>query len=322
MHLTPEQYHRFINGQCSEEEREQWIAYFRNHPEQLEEYMDVEAWNRFNSDEVLHPAVSGRMLHTIRNGLRKKHRFKGSMKLLAAAVCIGIISLVIHQGSGKPRVIPEKVTVVWYSIVNTGDTIRSFVLNDQSVVELYPGSVLKYQNTRDVYLSGEAKFNIKKKTHQPFTVFAAGIATTALGTAFKVTALPGKKVQVKLFSGKVVIRPVNQSQAWKEIYLKPGENFILEKNKYIVKPVAKNPPVKHTTIAPLNVFENTPLAEVLKRLKNTYNIQIRFNEADLREVFVTATFDQHDTPESILETLCTLNRLQLTKDKDEYKISR
>ena len=63
-------------------------------------------------------------------------------------------------------------------------------------------------NKREIYLEGEAYFKVAKDKTKPFTVFAGALATTALGTQFRITAkknTPGN-ITVKLFTGKVAIR--------------------------------------------------------------------------------------------------------------------
>src|SRR5205085_10866254 len=79
---------------------------------------------------------------------------------------------------------------------NDSKKIMKVILQDNSVISLSPGAVIRYDvpfqnNRRDISLTGEALFNVAKDKTKPFTVYAGSLTTTALGTQFKITA--GKK---------------------------------------------------------------------------------------------------------------------------------
>jgi ferric-dicitrate binding protein FerR (iron transport regulator) len=48
--------------------------------------------------------------------------------------------------------------------------------------------------TREVYLSGEAYFDVKHADKVPFIIHTGNVSTTVLGTAFNIKAYPVKKV--------------------------------------------------------------------------------------------------------------------------------
>ncbi len=86
-----------------------------------------------------------------------------------------------------------------------------FNLPDGSIVWLNAESTLSYNpsafdSLRQVFLSGEAYFEVAKDSTRKFVVLSGRLNTTALGTAFNVQAYPNTQVvEVALVEGKVKI---------------------------------------------------------------------------------------------------------------------
>lgn len=76
--------------------------------------------------------------------------------------------------------------------------IRHLTLPDGTTVVLQANSRLRYPekftgNTREITLSGEAYFDVAHDAQKPFIIHTGKIRTTVLGTAFKISAMPGGK---------------------------------------------------------------------------------------------------------------------------------
>ena len=88
-------------------------------------------------------------------------------------------------------------------------------LPDGTAVKLNSESTLRYeknfyQGTREVYLSGEAFFEVARDTLRPFVVHAGGIETKVLGTSFNLRAYPDENnVDIALVHGKVEVYKSN-----------------------------------------------------------------------------------------------------------------
>ena len=87
------------------------------------------------------------------------------------------------------------------------------------------GSVLKYPkefkgDTREVYLTGEAFFDVVKNPARPFIIHTSSIDVKVLGTKFNVKAYPNDKtVETSLVQGSVEVFVKNR----------PGEKYLLKK---------------------------------------------------------------------------------------------
>lgn len=106
-------------------------------------------------------------------------------------------------------------------------------LPDGSVVTLGAKSRVKYPtsfagNTRDVFLNGEAFFEVTKNPKKPFIVYTGNVQTQVLGTSFKVSAVPRTPVEVAVVTGKVRVSYHNGNVANDLATMLPGDKISWE----------------------------------------------------------------------------------------------
>lgn len=95
-------------------------------------------------------------------------------------------------------------------INNTGQSVEVF-LEDGSMVRLKPNSSLSYPehfvtDKREVYLTGEAFFEVAKNPNKPFLVYYNNIVTRVLGTSFSIkTNQNTNNVEVSVRTGRVQV---------------------------------------------------------------------------------------------------------------------
>lgn len=120
--------------------------------------------------------------------------------------------------------------------VPVGATSR-VLLPDSSVVVLNGGSNLKYdarwieRPLREVFLSGEAYFQVKKKADKPFVVHTDDLNVKVLGTIFNVSSYPDDEtVKVSLIEGRV--KRLHSIRNTKQLYSSPKPTgYIRKKTK-------------------------------------------------------------------------------------------
>ncbi len=189
--------------------------------------------------------------------------------------------------------------------INTSAKSIRVLLPDSSTVDLAPQRRLSYSNdfkdsaNRDVFLSGEAFFNVTKNPRQPFRVFANGIVTKVLGTSFTIRSFEKEKtIKVIVRTGKV--RVYSQTEEKEntsrnaiypdDILLTPNQEAVFEKEeqkfqkKILEKPVIIDPAI---TIQSL-LYEETPVIKVLEQFKKAYGISIIYDEDVLKACTITA----------------------------------
>jgi ferric-dicitrate binding protein FerR (iron transport regulator) len=99
------------------------------------------------------------------------------------------------------------------------------LLSDGTKVTLNSNTVLRYPVVfyahRDVWLDGEAYFQVHHESKRGFAVHAKGVKVSVLGTKFNVKVTREGNVEVCLTSGSVLV-----STPQGEMRIKPGEKCI------------------------------------------------------------------------------------------------
>jgi transmembrane sensor len=229
--------------------------------------------------------------------------------------------------------------------VNTSGKIKKFIAPDGSEISLYDSSEITYKepaegNVRSVYLLGKAGFKVAKNKAKPFTVFSGEISTTAIGTVFTVTARQNEKfIRIRLDEGKVVVKPLNgYNPKWaKDFYMTPGQELTYDKSKQTASlqslndrtatnkandEAIDNPTIPNYDKGSWFMFNNQSLSEVFDALSAMYDVKIVYSKKDINNKYFIGTYDKSDSLENILKTIALLNKLQVSKLSDGYKIEK
>jgi transmembrane sensor len=131
------------------------------------------------------------------------------MRLLqAAAVLVLVCTAALFAFKYTRR---AKVAVTYALLQANKGERKKITLPDGTVVTINANTQLRIPsdfNTaqRNIFLSGEAVFDVASDVSKPFVVHSGNLQTTVLGTSFNVKAYPGEKdVQIAVLSGKVKI---------------------------------------------------------------------------------------------------------------------
>lgn len=218
-------------------------------------------------------------------------------------ICVSVLAWKLSSGEHAA----EKQTVI--AAVAKPHRHQLISLPDGSMVTLNEGSKLDYpaafnQSTRDVYLTGEAFFDVQHDASKPFLVHTGNFVTKVLGTAFNIRAYPGDTdVSVTVARGKVQV----QSGSTKKTLgiLSAGDQLVIDKvsvdAKYTKADVEK---VLQWKAADM-VFDNASVDEAVIALGNKYGVEFYFENEALRNCRFTADFS-NDSLQQSLDVICTL----------------
>lgn len=148
--------------------------------------------------------------------------------------------------------------------------------------------------TRDVYLLGEAFFEVTKDPHRPFRVFANEIVTKVLGTSFTVRSFEkDTTIQVIVRTGKVSVYAQAATLAtakMSEIILTPNQQLVYERMAQKFQKVLLSNPAMVVPSANERsmVYDDAPLDKVFNDLSKAYGINIVFDSDLLKNCTVTA----------------------------------
>ncbi len=201
------------------------------------------------------------------------------------------------------------------------------ILGDGTHIYLNSGSELKYpsyfsaNSSREVYLKGEAYFEVFKDENRPFIVITDELNTKVLGTKFNVSAYSNTEAtEVVLVEGLVGIK-VNEEKINDYLILNPSQKgYKLKKEENILiedVSVAKYISWKDGVL----MFENESTENIFKVLERRYNVIIQNNYTGLNNHYFTGTFE-HESIEEILNTIKNHTPFNYTKNGEEIIINK
>ena len=348
--MTQELINQFFRNECNEEERKRVLQYFEENPGEWDKYINEEDWENFETKDRLHPAVSQKLFEAVSRNTIGRRKPVGKLIAMAASIALlaGLAWVLMVQQKNATNTItdnnsPQLAEIQWQERVNTTGKAISITLEDGSVATLSPHSSIRFyspfynNNKRMIFLQGEGTFKVAKDPIRPFTVYADDVATTALGTEFKVTSFKeSNEIKVALYEGKVVVNASDSvHKKWKQnMYLAPGDELVYNKQtmlasikrakgmEQLVKAGASYK--KNSTIQKPNWYEfnGSPLAEVLDQLSAYYQVDIYYYPADIGNKYFAGKMRKSDSLEIILNDIAKLNRLSIDRKNGSYIIKK
>jgi ferric-dicitrate binding protein FerR (iron transport regulator) len=216
----------------------------------------------------------------------RKHFVRSFMKyaaVFAFALAIGLFL--------KPPVPTEEVRYAEISVPY--GQMSQIMLSDSTMIWLNSGTTLKYPDSfsktqRDVFLEGEAYFEVTHKQNKPFYVHLDDMQVEVVGTSFNVSAYKEDTCSfVTLVEGKVII---NNSSGKQITRLTEGQMISKAKNNsgYEIKNNVKTSfydSWKNGTM----LFENQTLEQITSKLERWYNVEIVYTDPSVKDYRFTGT---------------------------------
>lgn len=196
---------------------------------------------------------------------------------------------------------------------------KNIQLPDGTDVTLNAGSKIEIKesfgaSTRDVYLEGEAFFDVKHNAKLPFIVHTTAMDVKALGTAFNVKAYLDETItETSLIRGlievtlkesdnrKMLLYP-NQKIKWEHSFAKTGNSNSKDRNGFnksdsLVKKLLltdlgniKEVAWKENKL----MFEDELFSDIAIALERWYGVKIEFGDEMIRNYRFTGNFEKED----------------------------
>ena len=195
-------------------------------------------------------------------------------------------------------------------------------LPDGSVVILNSGSTLKYPGrfdkvSRNVFITGEAYFDVTKDKEHPFYVKTNGITIKVLGTKFNIKSYPEEKMvqatlvtgSIELYSNRNGIRKNNRLAI-----LKPNQQAIIEieniksmndsiNNLESIKSISINNQIDVEQFISWKdnrlVFRDEKFINLTHQLERWYNVEIEIKDDKMKETLLSGVFMKETIEQSL-----------------------
>lgn len=185
-------------------------------------------------------------------------------------------------------------------VLYAADRSAVYTLPDSSQVTLYPHSSLSYnpsdfgKDARRVDMRGKVTFRVTRNPEAPFTASTSRAAVRVLGTQFTVDEYDADSIAVEVTSGKVLFTASGEKDGL--VLTKGMSAYLLADNSTPV--LDEKTAIENAAATPRRfVYDNTPLAEVLRELSDHFNVTLTCATPDKR---LTAEFDTADLDEIIM----------------------
>lgn len=240
-------------------------------------------------------AIKGKMVPRI---LKKIH----PMIRYAAIFILGLITYAAFS-----TIIQSVTYPSWNELeIPKGNRVR-VELPDKSIVWLNSQTRFRYpekftSQKREVWLDGEAFFEVHKDPKSRFIVHTAKLSIEALGTSFNVLAYDNENIlETALVTGKISI---NYEDSRKSVrVLQPKELLVYNKTSNSLN-------VRNVDVAPYTSwkngefkFINERLDVIVQKLERYYNLRIEFGDDQIKEYRLTGTFPVTESWEKILTVI-------------------
>lgn len=235
--------------------------------------------------------------HSVDIFLRRIRCYRIGLVAATAALLLAIGSLLYtHVSDVDPSFIVASN--------NTGH-VQHIPLPDGTVIKLNNRSSLIYPESftgsqREVFLDGEAYFDVAHDKRHPFIVRAGALKIRVLGTRFTVNANSmHPQITTTLLEGSIDV-----SNEKEHLLMKPNQQltYNTENGEMLLADLSDTEREIRWT-ENVWVLSDTPLLDICQRLEHQFNVKFIIMNDELIHKSFTGEFETNESLESILETM-------------------
>jgi ferric-dicitrate binding protein FerR (iron transport regulator) len=335
--MSPEQIKKYLEGKTStgeSEETREWLADEKNEAESRRILGEVWANSRIGlqGDKPDFDQMLNQIHHRINNNSRQDNksrimpnRILATFSRIAAVLIIPLLLVSVYLYLNPGNYFSSSHQHQSVREISTKPGTRTKVeLADGTIVWLNDGTTLRYPEsfegkTREVYLDGEAYFEVKSNPKRPFVVENPMMTTVVTGTHFNLNAYSADNYfEATLLEGKINLRKQNQN-----VEMKPGEQ--IQYNTHTEKIVRKTvvPEDAAAWVDGKLIFNDERLEIVIKKLSRWYNVDIILADPELAGYPLKGTIHDEKLDQTLkLISLALPVKTELRKESDPTKLQR
>lgn len=304
---------RYLAGECNEDEKLKIQEWGQLHPDIMDECTRI--WQQTSSEEFNPDVAQALQKVNHRIDTKKKKSSRRLFTLISGAAAIILIVIVSIISVRNHDITQNMHTDLLALQTGVGETLE-YQLPDGSKIWLNHSSVLSYPQefgnvTREIYLEGEAFFEIAPDSNRPFIIHANNTLTQVVGTSFGIKAIKNTgEVLVTVSTGVV-----NLSVEGKEshIELRQGEQGVCHTIRKKLDKMNVPDPNLLAWKTKILVFKQSSLAEVAGVIESAYQIPVSV-DSSMIDLQLTSTFEKLSLDE-VLEIIGMTMPIHISKDE-------
>jgi len=309
---------KHLNNECTPEEELLLNKFIEKHQ------IKNQNWNEtdFGKEETMAEKIFAKVNEQIikKNIFQRAASSKLLLKVAASILLLITISFGVVYVSGVFKEKPVELT--WNEKTTKMGEKWMVSLPDGSRIILNADSKLKYpahftNASREVYLEGEAYFEIHHDEIHPFIVHSENLSTKVLGTKFNVSAFPEEKnISISLIEGSVKVSREESNGIVSDLVKLVKEQQLIYNKTYEIGNVEKFDYQDAVGWKDnILVFKKEPFANVLTKLERTYGIKFELKDKSYSNFRITGNF-YNESIWTVSESLKKLTGLQYKSIKE------
>jgi transmembrane sensor len=276
---------KFYRGECSQEEVQEVLGWFSSKAEKdaMMDQLKVD-WTEFrvSEDTDFKSYKPAEVLGKIHDRIREEDYHEKPVisinrnsyysirvaSIIVLAICASFLwhfmETAVSSNAEEGQIVVNKTP--------NGER-RTVILEDGTEITLNAGSKLTYpaqfsSDKREIFLEGEAFFEVARDESRPFIVVTGDIQTTVLGTSFNVKAWE-EEIEIAVASGKVKV-----SHQKEKYFLLPGKAVLYKEGNPSLSLFEFNEKEVLSWREGILYFREASYEEVEKKLERWYGIKI------------------------------------------------
>ncbi len=219
--------------------------------------------------------------------------------------------------------IPETSKVKLIKVVMPYGQQSSLQLPDGTHVYVNAGSQLSFPavfsgEKREVYLTGEAFFDVHKDREHPFIVNTPDIEIMVTGTEFNVSSYSDDNfTQTVLVEGAVSVR--KNELFGKRVDILPGESAFFDKESKSINTSKVDTEQYTSWIHGYIICKNDPVNEVIKKIGRYYNRDIKVMD-NLSGITFSGKLDLKENVQNVLGSIAYTSSITIETESDIIRI--
>lgn len=248
----------------------------------------------------------------------KKKRLMLTMAAVTIALAVGVSWFMTRPLAKQPLAATKGLA----KKMTGRSEYRYMLLPDSTQVWLNAASTLEYPQQfaagkREVYLTGEAYFDVKHADKQPFLIHTGKVTTMVLGTAFNINAYPGREnIIVSVSRGKVRVNYDDKEMAvltqGQQVKVSNTSNTVVQKKQAITEAA----PWQQGNLK----YDDETIRDIVADLERNYDVTIRLQSETLVNERITTSFRREIGIENALKVICNLTDTRLRLENNMYVI--
>ncbi len=246
---------------------------------------------------------------------------EGAIQLSKSEKIENSSNLLIYSGDNKTE---EPVKLEYNEVSVSFGKGYKILLSDGTTVHLNSLSKIKFpvkfsNQNREIFLEGEAYFEVAKESNRPFIVNSGDLQVKVLGTSFNISSYTDENLfQTTLVEGAVKI----SGSGIEEQVLSPNEQFSYNKiSREATKEIVD---VSYYTLWKDGIFKfkDIRLEKLMKIVQRLYNVEVVFMEREIQDYQYGCNINRYEELDPILRIIEANGKLKVKIEGRKIIISK